>query len=311
MSATFPLPLQTVIPGQLIASSLWNGEWQNLNTNFIPAGMDSYSTTDAQMQIQSNPFPGSITSHATSLGGEIERIRFQLAAILGSQYWYQAPQFSIIGAAAFLNPTGAIIVYAGIGAPTGYLACDGSAISRATYIALFNALGTTYGSGDGVSTFNLPNLIGRMVMGQATGLGHTGGSVSATLSDPGHNHTQNAHTHTDAGHDHPGGPHTHTLATITETVISNQTPNANTGSVYYADGDPTRQLNPTVSASGGSFPRKRTVSVDTTAASGNTGTGNASINANTASNNANTTGITPLVVPTLPPYIELFYFIKT
>lgn len=97
MGAQFSIPLQTVIPGQLIASSLWNGEWNNLNTNLIPAGIDSYSDTDAQMQIQTNPYPGSVTSHASNMGGEIERIRYQIAALAGNTYWYQ----SIVGG----NPT--------------------------------------------------------------------------------------------------------------------------------------------------------------------------------------------------------------
>lgn len=90
MGAQFSIPLQTVIPGQLIASSLWNGEWNNLNTNLIPAGIDSYSDTDAQMQIQTNPYPGSVTSHASNLGGELERIRYQIAALAGNTYWYQS-----------------------------------------------------------------------------------------------------------------------------------------------------------------------------------------------------------------------------
>ena len=52
---------------------------------------------------------------------------------------------------------GSIIAYAGSSIPTGYLLCDGSAISRTTYSALFSAIGTTYGAGDGNSTFNIPN----------------------------------------------------------------------------------------------------------------------------------------------------------
>lgn len=53
-------------------------------------------------------------------------------------------------------PVGSIIPYAGSTAPTGYLLCDGSAISRSTYSSLFSVIGTTYGPGDGNTTFNLP-----------------------------------------------------------------------------------------------------------------------------------------------------------
>ena len=60
--------------------------------------------------------------------------------------------------------TGIIQMYAGLTAPSGYLICDGSAISRTTYSALFNVIGTTYGSGDG-TTFNLPDLRNRVPIG--------------------------------------------------------------------------------------------------------------------------------------------------
>ena len=58
--------------------------------------------------------------------------------------------------------------YAGNTTPTGYLLCDGSAISRTDYAELFGVIGTTYGTGDGSTTFNLPNLIGRFAEGAAT-----------------------------------------------------------------------------------------------------------------------------------------------
>ena len=54
-------------------------------------------------------------------------------------------------------PVGTVLVFAGTTAPTGYLLCDGSAVSRTTYSVLFSVIGTTYGVGDGSSTFNLPN----------------------------------------------------------------------------------------------------------------------------------------------------------
>ena len=60
---------------------------------------------------------------------------------------------------------GFIKIWAGSSAPAGYLLCDGSAVSRTTYAALFSAIGTLYGVGDGSSTFNLPNFINRYLMG--------------------------------------------------------------------------------------------------------------------------------------------------
>lgn len=65
-----------------------------------------------------------------------------------------------------LMPSGSLMPYAGSSAPIGYLLCDGAAISRTTYSALFALVGTTYGSGDGSLTFNIPDLRGRVIAGQ-------------------------------------------------------------------------------------------------------------------------------------------------
>lgn len=64
--------------------------------------------------------------------------------------------------------TGMIVPYAGSSAPTGFLLCDGSAVSRTTYATLFALVSTTYGIGNGSTTFNLPNLKGRMMVGAGT-----------------------------------------------------------------------------------------------------------------------------------------------
>ena len=74
-------------------------------------------------------------------------------------------------AAAATVATGIVEMYAGATAPTGYLLCDGAAVSRSTYSALFAITSTTYGAGNGSTTFNVPNLSGRMVMGAGTGTG--------------------------------------------------------------------------------------------------------------------------------------------
>jgi microcystin-dependent protein len=76
------------------------------------------------------------------------------------------------------TPTGTIIAYASNGAlPDGYLECDGSAVSRTTYADLFDAIGTTWGSGNGSTTFNLPSLNGYWLKGSST----AGSSISAGL----------------------------------------------------------------------------------------------------------------------------------
>jgi microcystin-dependent protein len=110
------------------------------------------------------------------------------------------------GATAVLPP-GLVATYGGASAPTGWLLCDGSPVSRTTYSLLFAVVGTAYGAGDGSTTFNLPDLRGRVPLGYAASGGHTDVSTlglnegvavanrrskhRTTLSDPGHAHTFN------------------------------------------------------------------------------------------------------------------------
>ena len=65
-------------------------------------------------------------------------------------------------------PSGAVIPFAGSTAPQGYLLCDGREVSRADYPYLFSVIGTTYGEGDGNTTFNLPNLQDKFIEGAGT-----------------------------------------------------------------------------------------------------------------------------------------------
>jgi microcystin-dependent protein len=120
-----------------------------------------------------------------------------------------------LGSSALLVPPGCISAYAGASAPGGWLICNGQAIDRQIYVNLFNVIGTLYGSGDGETTFNVPNLKGRHIMGVDVSQvefdvrGETGGEVKHTLTidempthnhnviDPGHNHGV-----TDPGHQH-------------------------------------------------------------------------------------------------------------
>ena len=78
-------------------------------------------------------------------------------------------------------PVGTIVKYGASTAPAGWYNCDGTAISRTGYAALFSAIGTTYGPGDGSTTFNVPDFRGRVGMGSGTGLGATttGGAGTA------------------------------------------------------------------------------------------------------------------------------------
>jgi len=107
-------------------------------------------------------------------------------------------------------PAGSVMDYAGATAPSGWLLCAGQAVSRSTYAALFTAISTTYGAGDGSTTFNLPDLRGRVAVGKddmngtaanritsggsgitGTTLGAAGGTQTHTLTTaqmPAHTH---------------------------------------------------------------------------------------------------------------------------
>lgn len=145
----------------------------------------------------------------------------------------------VAAGAAASDPAGTVVAYAGTTLPaSGWLLCDGQAVSRSTYSALFTAVGTKYGAGNGVTTFNVPNLLGRVLVGVdasstvvtsggANALAKVSGTENEILSlaqIPSHGHTitdgAGSHTHTtdaQGTHSHGGatvaggGAHTHTL----------------------------------------------------------------------------------------------------
>ena len=109
-------------------------------------------------------------------------------------------------AAAAGSPTGTLNPFAGASAPTGWLLCDGTAVSRTLYADLFTVVGTAYGAGNGSTTFNLPDFGGRVPVGldasdsSMNQLGETGGSKTHTLTQaelPAHSHSIN-HNHASA-----------------------------------------------------------------------------------------------------------------
>ena len=127
-------------------------------------------------------------------------------------------------------PVGQIVAWSGSAGslPDGYFLCDGSAISRTTYAALFAVVGTTHGSGNGSTTFNIPDLRDRFVVGASNSTGDTtypgvspgatGGNANAVVvthdhdadatsnvSDPGHRHSSRGFgTDDDGGDQHTG-----------------------------------------------------------------------------------------------------------
>lgn len=110
-------------------------------------------------------------------------------------------------------PTGGVVALASTSVPTGFLECNGAAISRTTYSTLYSVINTIYGVGDGSTTFNLPDLRGTTVRGYDDGRGLDPGrsfgtyqgdayashNHTASVSDPGHTHSTNV---SDPGHWH-------------------------------------------------------------------------------------------------------------
>jgi microcystin-dependent protein len=124
-------------------------------------------------------------------------------------------------------PSGSLVAYGGAAAPSGWLLCDGSAVSRTTYASLFTAISTTFGVGDGSSTFNIPDLRGRVIAGQDD----MGGSAASRLTTAG------------SGVDGAtvgavGGSQTHTLTTtqLASHAHGEQVWNSDTGAVVAAYG---------------------------------------------------------------------------
>lgn len=133
-----------------------------------------------------------------------------------------------LGGAVGAVPIGSVTAFAGATAPSGWLLCAGQTVSRTQYSGLFLTIGTTYGAGDGSTTFALPDLRGRVIAGEddmggtaanrltsagsgitGTSLGAVGGVETVTLTAaqsgiPAHSHTAStdtagAHTHTEEG----------------------------------------------------------------------------------------------------------------
>lgn len=132
----------------------------------------------------------------------MKRIFFEQPALICEllQYMFDAngnPQDQFMRDIS-LVPVGAILDFAGGSAPEGWLLCDGSEVSRTTYADLFAVIGTVYGSGDGATTFTLPNTKGKVTVGRDpadadfSDAGDTGGAKTHTLAldeTPAHTHS--------------------------------------------------------------------------------------------------------------------------
>ena len=126
-----------------------------------------------------------------------------------------------INSISVVPPPGSIVSYVGSSIPEGWLLCNGSAISRVTYSALFSIIQTNFGGGDGSTTFNLPNYQGAFLRGAGTQThssityGYLTGTTTARTINTAQGTSTQTHNHgvTDPGHSHgvTDGGHTHSV----------------------------------------------------------------------------------------------------
>lgn len=191
-SGVYNLPAgNPVVSGTTISSN-----WANTTLSDIASALTASIATDGQTPMSGtlNMTDNLITNVATPVSDQDAVNKLYLDTAVAT----------IEGEIATINAviSGSIQMWPTATAPTGYLSCVGTAVSRTTYAALFAVIGTTFGVGDGSTTFNLPNYTNKFPYGAT--VGSTGGSAdaivvshshtatsSSSVSDPGHKHGVN------------------------------------------------------------------------------------------------------------------------
>jgi microcystin-dependent protein len=209
-NGSYTLPQSPFVPGTKISSSAVNSDFSDIATA-LTQSVASTGVTPISSQIPF--FAGSSASPGVTFGADTTTGLYLAAtgelgmALAGSAgFLFESPSAAagagILGSnGAVIRPIGEVTFTAGSAVPSGWFLADGQAISRASYPELFSVIGTTYGSGDGSTTFNLPDLRGRALAGidnmggtaanrltaagfggAATSPGATGGAQTVTLS---------------------------------------------------------------------------------------------------------------------------------
>ena len=173
-----------------------------INTTLISLGNSITGLASSKANIASPTFTGVPKAPTAIAGADSDQI-----ATVG---YVNNVASGVIAGIPSSVPIGSVLPYSGASiSDTNYVMANGQAISRTTYAAYFTLVSTTYGAGDGTTTFNVPNLQQRVPVGVGTGysIGATGGEATHTLNIsqmPSHTHTVYPHTHTvnDPGHKH-------------------------------------------------------------------------------------------------------------
>ncbi len=241
-SGTFTLAEAAFVPGTTIESAAVNADFSD-----VASALTDSLAADGQTTMTGGikAFPGSAsgpsyTWASSPTDGFYLSGTHQIGLAINGAFagFFNANGFNTVAGQPTGAPIGAIQDFAGSSAPSGWYLCYGQNVSRTTYAALFAIIGTTYGAGDGLTTFGLPDCRGRATFGQdnmggtpanritvaggnfdGTVLGGTGGQQNQTLTTAqlaSHAHGLTGGTAIDSGHTHaitdPG--HVHTISQV-------------------------------------------------------------------------------------------------
>lgn len=160
LGSDLPIPLDLLSTGSLWSRVTLTDSGAELSPR-LPVSMTPFSARSAAIPVSTSAPTGACVGQTGAI--TFDSTQGQLLVCDGATWQSVSPQST--------TPAGTVISFAGTTTPDGYLYCDGSPVSRTTYADLFAALGTSFGAGDGATTFNLPDLRGRFVRGQDDGTG--------------------------------------------------------------------------------------------------------------------------------------------
>ena len=202
--ASSTISASELVSGTLTISSSGTKDVTNYASVSVAAGKVNSPTAikgtvsnNSMLIVPSVSYTGGYIGNATKNGSAVTVTASELVsgnkAIMENGTNIDVTNYATVSVEVDSMPIGTISMFAGTTAPTGYLLCQGQAVSRTTYANLFTVIGTTYGTGDGSTTFNLPNLQGRFALGKSSShaLASTGGAETVTLSTneiPAHTH---------------------------------------------------------------------------------------------------------------------------
>ena len=208
------------LPGSIDSNTTGNAETATklktpVTINDIPFSGISNITVEPYIELDNNSSPRYLTFvDSTAVGYQRLNINSDL------NYNPSTKVLSVI-VSSDVAEVGKISIFARNSAPSGYIKCNGAAISRTIYAALFAAIGTTFGAGDGSTTFNVPDLRGEFVRGWDDASGVDAGRSFGSWQDGqnlAHTHTgttsSDAHTHTWSGTTSTAGAHTHSISNL-------------------------------------------------------------------------------------------------